>query len=62
METVKLNEKQVHGGKPGMLVNLLDACRKMLNGMFTPEEVEVNCEEDHGRIVRYTYRKVKLNG
>jgi len=58
METVNLNEKQAHSGKPGMLVNFLDVCRKMINGMFAPEEVEVNCEEDHGKIVRYTYTKV----
>ncbi len=44
--------------KPNILATFFKLLQKKASDIFEPEEVEVTFEEDHGRIVRYTYTKV----
>lgn len=58
METLEMKMEREKKSKPNVVLNFLNAVRKKIAEVFEPEEVEVDCEEDHGKIVRYTYTKV----
>ena len=58
METAKLNVESADKAKATALSGFLHACKKKLVHIFEPEEVEVYFEEDHGKVVSYTYTVV----
>ena len=58
---MKAPETSVHladKAAPNALSTMLNTFRKKIHDIFEPEEVEVNLEEDHGKVVSYTYTKV----
>ena len=57
MEAAKLNTAQMEKAKANSnaLSHFLNTCRKKLADIFEPEVVEISAEEDHGKIVSYTY-------
>jgi len=44
--------------KTGALATFFSMLMKKATDIFEPEEVEVTFEQDHGKMVRYTYTKV----
>lgn len=53
--SVQLSDKALSNA----LSTMLNSFRKKIHDIFEPEEVEVNLEEDHGKVVSYTYTKVQ---
>ena len=52
------NEASVKERKQNLINALYSKIRSKVTGLFEPEEVEVTFEEDHGKVVSYTYTKV----